>query len=91
MLTEDTKNWNLRCAPTPSPRLQSAQELIRSTRRDDHFAPTLVKIAEYLGAGGAQAKIVVWAHNSHIGDARATDMGRRRGAHAPVGRLYVEA
>jgi erythromycin esterase-like protein len=23
--------------------------------------------------------IVVWAHNSHLGDARATDMGWRRG------------
>ncbi|PCH33492.1 erythromycin esterase, partial [Wolfiporia cocos MD-104 SS10] len=61
MLTDDTKSWNLRCAPTPH-----------------HFARTLVKIAEHLGAGGAQAKTVVWAHNSHIGDARATDMGRRR-------------
>jgi erythromycin esterase-like protein len=28
--------------------------------------------------GGGDAKAVVWAHNSHIGDARHTDMGRSR-------------
>ncbi|HZS18549.1 MAG TPA: erythromycin esterase family protein, partial [Candidatus Udaeobacter sp.] len=26
---------------------------------------------------GGRAKIVVWAHNSHLGDARATQMGQR--------------
>jgi erythromycin esterase-like protein len=26
---------------------------------------------------GAKAKVVVWAHNSHLGDARATEMGQR--------------
>jgi erythromycin esterase-like protein len=31
------------------------------------------------GAKGPQAKAVVWAHNSHIGDARATEMGIARG------------
>ena len=28
---------------------------------------------------GPDSRAVVWAHNSHIGDARATDMGMRRG------------
>ena len=28
-------------------------------------------------ASGAPAKVVVWAHNSHLGDARATQMGER--------------
>ena len=32
-----------------------------------------------LDAKGPSAKAVVWAHNSHIGDARATEMGQRRG------------
>lgn len=31
-----------------------------------------------LGARGADAKAIVWAHNSHIGDARYTDMGAVR-------------
>ncbi|TFK57397.1 hypothetical protein OE88DRAFT_129051 [Heliocybe sulcata] len=52
--------------------------------RDDHFARTLVKIREHLGPQSTDgtsrpAKLVVWAHNSHIGDARHTDMGWRRG------------
>lgn len=44
--------------------------------RDRHMAETLDALAEHLGRGiGAPAKIVVWAHNSHIGDARATELG----------------
>jgi erythromycin esterase-like protein len=42
--------------------------------RDTHMAETLGHLLE---AGGAGAKAVVWAHNSHIGDARATGMGAR--------------
>jgi len=26
---------------------------------------------------GTRPKIAVWAHNSHLGDARATEMGER--------------
>jgi len=47
--------------------------------RDNHFARVVANIAHHLGRGNTDAKVVVWAHNSHIGDARATDMGRRRG------------
>src|SRR5947199_940799 len=36
-------------------------------------------LAALLDAGGAQSKAVVWAHNSHIGDARHTEMGAVRG------------
>jgi erythromycin esterase-like protein len=36
---------------------------------------TLVRVLEHRGPS---AKAVVWAHNSHIGDARFTDMGRVR-------------
>ncbi|MGE5181484.1 MAG: erythromycin esterase family protein [Acidobacteriota bacterium] len=42
--------------------------------RDTHMADTLDMIADHLG-DGAPAKLVVWAHNSHVGDARATEMG----------------
>ena len=34
------------------------------------------------------AKVVVWAHNSHLGDARATEMGRR--GELNVGQLVRE-
>lgn len=42
--------------------------------RDDHMFQTLEAILEHRGAG---TKAVVWAHNSHIGDARATEMSKR--------------
>jgi erythromycin esterase-like protein len=46
--------------------------------RDTHMADTLDALAAHLEAQhGRPARIVVWAHNSHIGDARATGMGRR--------------
>lgn len=44
--------------------------------RDRHMFDTLQQLLDHRGAG---AKAVVWAHNSHIGDARFTDMGRVRG------------
>ncbi len=43
--------------------------------RDTHMADTLDALREHLDGAG----IVVWAHNSHLGDARATSMGRDRG------------
>jgi erythromycin esterase-like protein/adenine/guanine phosphoribosyltransferase-like PRPP-binding protein len=45
--------------------------------RDRHMAETLDALVEHLGRNGARAKVAVWEHNSHLGDARATDMGRR--------------
>ncbi len=43
--------------------------------RDRHMAETLEDLTGFLSAQGQRAKVVVWAHNSHLGDARATDMG----------------
>jgi erythromycin esterase-like protein len=40
--------------------------------RDTHMTDTLDAIAAHLRGRGGPAKIVVWAHNSHLGDARAT-------------------
>jgi erythromycin esterase-like protein len=40
--------------------------------RDQHMVETLEALERHLGSS---AKIVVWAHNSHLGDARATEMG----------------
>ncbi|WP_296763219.1 protein-L-isoaspartate(D-aspartate) O-methyltransferase [Sediminimonas sp.] len=42
--------------------------------RDGHMFDTLMNVMDF---HGPQAKAVVWAHNSHIGDARATEMSRR--------------
>lgn len=39
--------------------------------RDHHMADTLDRL---MAAYGPKAKAVVWAHNTHVGDARATDM-----------------
>ncbi len=54
--------------------------------RDSHMAETLEHLLEARGPG---AKAVVWAHNSHIGDARATEMGPARGEHN-IGQLARE-
>lgn len=51
--------------------------------RDQHMFDTLQML---LRVRGPQAKAVVWEHNSHIGDARATEMGRVRDQHN-VGQL----
>jgi erythromycin esterase-like protein len=45
--------------------------------RDRHMAETLHALAAHLEVEDQSAKIVVWAHNSHLGDARATEMGER--------------
>ena len=41
--------------------------------RDYHMADTLDRLRAY---HGKNAKCIIWAHNTHIGDARATDMGK---------------
>ncbi len=46
--------------------------------RDQHMFDTLERL---LAFRGPNAKVVVWAHNSHVGDARATEMGAARGEH----------
>jgi erythromycin esterase-like protein len=45
--------------------------------RDQHMAGTLDALIEHLDRQYGTTKIVVWEHNSHIGDARATAMGAR--------------
>lgn len=45
--------------------------------RDQHMAQTLRALLDHLDRhdGKEPARIVVWAHNSHVGDARATEVG----------------
>jgi erythromycin esterase-like protein len=43
--------------------------------RDQHMAGTIDALIRHLDRVAPPAKIVVWEHNSHLGDARATAMG----------------
>ena len=42
--------------------------------RDAHMTQTLLALQKHLQAQGREGRVIVWAHNSHIGDARATEM-----------------
>jgi erythromycin esterase-like protein len=44
--------------------------------RDTHMADTLDALIHHHARQGRSDKMVVWAHNSHVGDARATRMGQ---------------
>jgi erythromycin esterase-like protein len=64
--------------------VKNAEEYYRSmfrgrveswNRRDAHMAETLDALVAHLESRGSAAKIVVWEHNSHLGDARATEIG----------------
>lgn len=44
--------------------------------RDSHMLDTLDQLFNWYGQGTRPAKGIVWAHNTHIGDYRATDMSR---------------
>lgn len=55
--------------------------------RDGHMFETLQRLLDHRGPG---AKAVVWAHNSHVGDARQTEMSWSRGEYN-IGQLCREA
>jgi erythromycin esterase-like protein len=57
--------------------------------RDAHMGETLQHIRQHLIRRGEKPKVVIWAHNSHVGDARATDMARR--SEFNIGQLAREA
>ena len=57
--------------------------------RDRHMAETLAALDQHLSRrAGRPARIAVWAHNSHLGDARATEMGE--GGELNLGQLVRE-
>jgi len=58
-------------------------------QRDQHMAETLEALQRHLARHTEPPKLVVWAHNSHLGDARATEMGQQRGE-LNVGQLVRE-
>jgi erythromycin esterase-like protein/adenine/guanine phosphoribosyltransferase-like PRPP-binding protein len=43
--------------------------------RDEHMAQSVEELLAFLDRQHKAARLVLWAHNSHLGDARATDMG----------------
>ena len=64
--------------------VKNAEEYYRSmfrgrvdswNKRDTHMAETLASLVAHLGHQGQKAKVAVWEHNSHLGDARATEIG----------------
>lgn len=56
--------------------------------RDRHMAGTIEALRNHLSEPNRPAKLAVWAHNSHLGDARATQMGER--GELNVGQLMRE-
>ncbi|MCC3765150.1 erythromycin esterase family protein [Glycomyces sp. TRM65418] len=94
LLAEDDRFYAERNAQT----VLAAEEYYRSmfgdsvaswNLRDTHMVETLDALAEHLSEQrGEPAKIVVWAHNSHLGDARATELGR--GGELNVGQVMRE-
>jgi erythromycin esterase-like protein len=57
--------------------------------RDRHMAETIDALVAHLGKShGGRAKLVIWAHNSHLGDARFTEMGQQ--GELNVGQLMRE-
>jgi erythromycin esterase-like protein len=44
--------------------------------RDSHMVETLQALDRHLGSDAGLPRIAVWAHNSHLGDAAATEMGQ---------------
>jgi erythromycin esterase-like protein len=64
------------------------QEVSSWNLRDRHMAETIEQLVAYLERRGERAKIVVWAHNSHVGDARAAERAQR--GELNVGQLVRE-
>jgi erythromycin esterase-like protein len=57
--------------------------------RDRHMFETLEKLSGHLEARlGREARIIVWVHNSHLGNAEATEMGQR--GEINIGQLVTE-
>jgi 3(or 17)beta-hydroxysteroid dehydrogenase len=56
--------------------------------RDKHMASTLLRLTSHLSREGETARVVVWAHNSHLGDDAWTELGAR--GELNVGQLLRE-
>jgi erythromycin esterase-like protein len=55
-------------------RTSSSGGVLSWNLRDQHMADTIDAVSQHLNGGASHpAKVIVWAHNSHIGDARVTE------------------
>lgn len=75
LFEEDDMTWNLR----DSAFLNTVKEVITHVEQQK----------KALGRGSEKARVIVWAHNSHVGDARATENASKR-KHS-LGQLCREA
>ncbi|HEY0020993.1 MAG TPA: erythromycin esterase family protein [Longimicrobium sp.] len=57
-------------------------------QRDQHMAETVTDLSRHLEARGMSGRVIAWAHNSHVGDARAAFLGG--GMEQTLGRLMRE-
>ncbi|MDB5293739.1 MAG: hypothetical protein JWL69_4980 [Phycisphaerales bacterium] len=57
--------------------------------RDRHMVETLQELAQFFDRRLGRSKFVVWAHNSHLGDASATEVGQQ--GELNVGQLVRES
>lgn len=55
-------------------RLTATQGPASWNSRVDHMAATVGRLTDFYQADGQTARGIVWAHNTHVGDARATEM-----------------
>lgn len=53
---------------------RSHNELTSWNTREHHMQETIARLLKY---AGSNSKIIVWAHNTHVGDAHYTDMSTR--------------
>lgn len=81
-----TERDELFCAEQNAGVVRNAEEYYRTmflrevsswNLRDTHMANCVGALVAHLGRSGRATKVAVWAHNSHLGDARATQMGER--------------
>jgi len=56
--------------------------------REQHMARLIEELRNNLSGWDSPARLAIWAHNSHLGDARATQMGQR--GELNVGQLMRE-
>ncbi|KAL9650010.1 hypothetical protein ABK040_003128 [Willaertia magna] len=60
--------------------------------RDTHMFESLKELIQfYKDQYKKEAKVIIWAHNSHVGDARFTEKKERAGRDLTIGRLVKEA
>jgi len=58
-------------------RMMFRRDVLSWNLRDTHMVESLEAVVTHLAQQMPEPKVAVWAHNSHLGDASATEMGER--------------